>query len=51
MEVVSNHWIGLGTGLLDWNVRLDYWINLFISHDLHPIRYAAFDYIIWLMLL
>ena len=43
-QIVSNHWTGLWTGLLDWT---DGWItglNLFISHDLHPIKCHKFGY-------
>ena len=35
IAVVSNHW----TGLMDWITGL----NLFISHDLHPIKCHKFD--------
>ena len=38
--VVSNHWTGLWTGLLDWIIGL----NLFISHDFHPIKCRKFGY-------
>ena len=42
--VVSNHWIGLWTGLLLW---ADGWItalNLFILHDFCPIKCCKFGY-------
>ena len=38
--VVSNHRTGLWTGLLDWITGL----NLFISHELHPIKCRKFGY-------
>jgi len=28
VRVVSNHWTGLWTGLLDWTAGLDYWTDL-----------------------
>ena len=55
--VVSNHWTGLWTGLLDWTGGLDYWtglmdwitglifeLKLCVSHDLHPIRCAKLSH-------
>ena len=42
--VVSNHWTGLWTGLLDWTDGLDYWmtfeLKLYAPHGFHPIRVA-----------
>ena len=39
-KVVSNHWTGLWTGVMDWITGLMFKISLCVSHDLQSIRYT-----------